>query len=212
MVYSNECVTLVKSFEGCRLTAYKDPAGVYTIGYGHTAGVKRNQRISQATANYFLAEDLRKAFLTVNKYYNTYHWTQNEVDALTSFAFNTGNIDQLTANGTRNKSVIANKMLEYCHAGGKKLPGLVARRQAEHDLFVKSSNTTGFETYHNYIVNTPSGLNVRYGAGTQNKIKKVYPNGTKFTCLGIVPINNQIWLKTPSGYICARIGNTTYVR
>lgn len=212
MMYSNDCVTLVKSFEGCRLTAYKDPAGVYTIGYGHTTGVKRNQRISQATANYYLAEDLRKAFLTVNKYYNIYHWTQNEIDALTSFAFNIGNIDQLTANGTRNKSVIAEKMLEYCHAGGKTLPGLVNRRKAEHDLFVKSDSKPEFETYKNYIVNTPSGLNVRYGAGTQYKIKKVYPNGTKFTCLGIVSVYNSVWLQTPSGYICAREGNNIYVR
>lgn len=211
-MYSNNCVVLVKSYEGCRLHAYKDPAGVYTIGYGHTSGVKRNQRINESTANYYLAEDLRKAFLTVNKYYNTYHWTQNEVDALTSFAFNIGNIDQLTANGTRNKSVIASKMLEYCYAGGKKLPGLVARRQAEHDLFIKSDNTAEFETYHNYVVNTPSGLNVRYGAGTQYKVKKVYKSGTKFTCLGVIPVYNSVWLKTPSGFICAREGTNLYVR
>lgn len=51
---------IIKSFEGCRLTAYKCPAGVWTIGYGHTLGVKEGQRITQAQADGLLVEDIRK--------------------------------------------------------------------------------------------------------------------------------------------------------
>ena len=94
--------------------------------------------ISQATADKWLKESLNKKYAPkVNKYDGKYHWTQNEFDALISFAYNIGSIDQLTGNGSRSKQTIANKMPEYCHGGGKKLPGLVRRRKAERELFLK---------------------------------------------------------------------------
>ena len=70
------------------------------------------------------------------KYDVRYNWNQNEFDALASFAFNIGSIDQLTANGSRSKSVISNKLLEYNKAGGKVYAGLTRRRKAERDLFL----------------------------------------------------------------------------
>lgn len=134
-------LNLIKQFEGCRLTAYKCPAGVWTIGYGHTAGVKSGQTITQAQADKMLVEDVERFERNVNKYYDKYRWNQNEFDALVSFAFNLGSIDQLTAGGTRSREVIAQKMLQYNKAAGKVLAGLTRRRQAEKELFLK--NCTG---------------------------------------------------------------------
>lgn len=136
-------IDLIKVFEGCRLSAYLCPAKVPTIGYGHTAGVKLGQTITQAQAEAFLKEDLVKYEQKVLKYDSTYHWNQNEFDALVSFAYNIGNIDQLTANGTRDRNTIASKMLEYNKANKKVVDGLVKRRAAEQELFLTPVSCTG---------------------------------------------------------------------
>lgn len=143
MKVTNECIEMIKGFEGCRLTAYKCPAGVWTIGYGHTGGVHSGLKILQETADKLLRDDLEKFENHVNDF-NTrfkYHFTQNQFDALVSFAFNIGSISQLTANGTRNKRMIADKMLLYVKAGGKELEGLKRRRETERALFVKDMGT-----------------------------------------------------------------------
>ena len=136
MKVSQKGIDLIKKFEGCRLNAYKCPAGVWTIGYGHTLGVQKGDTIYQEDAENFLIQDLAKYENIVNKYNDRYSWTQNEFDALVSFAYNIGNITGLTKAGTRNKTQIANAMLLYVRAAGKILNGLVKRRQEEHDLFV----------------------------------------------------------------------------
>lgn len=138
MKISNDCISLIKQFECCRLTAYKCPAGVWTIGYGHTAGVKEGMKISQAQAELYLLDDLQKYSDKVNKYDSKYRWKQNEFDALVSFCYNVGSIDQLTANGTRSRQVIAEKILLYNKGGGKVLAGLVRRRKAEQELFTQT--------------------------------------------------------------------------
>lgn len=141
MKTSKNGIEMIKKFEGLRLRAYKCPAGVYTIGYGHTGSVSPNMKISKETAEKFLIDDLKKFENHVNEYdiKYKYRFNQNQFDALVSFAFNIGNIKQLTANGTRNKKTIAEKMLLYNKAGGVTLKGLVNRRQEEHDLFVKKN-------------------------------------------------------------------------
>ena len=103
---SQNGINLIKSFEGCRLAAYKCAAGVPTIGYGHTAGVKMGQTITQMQAESYLKDDLMKYETKVMKYYDKYRFNQNEFDALVSFAYNIGSIDQLTAGGTRSRKVI----------------------------------------------------------------------------------------------------------
>lgn len=138
-------IDLIKEFEGCHLTAYRDEVGVLTIGYGITDSdksitgttIKSGLRISQATAEEWLEESLNKKYLPlVMKYDTRYGWNQNEIDALVSFAYNIGSIDQLTANGSRSRDVIADKMLEYNKAGGTVYRGLVRRREAEQKLFL----------------------------------------------------------------------------
>lgn len=190
MRISQRGIDLIKQFEGCKLKAYKDPAGVPTIAYGHTAGVKMGDTITQEQADELLRDDLVIYEGKVAKYDNKYHWNQNQFDALVSFAYNIGSIDQLTSNGRRSIKTISDKILEYNKAGGKKLEGLVRRRKAEKALFDEAvegdssavepqpSNSTPTETEAKdeaqaspykvggvYTVSVRSALNVRKGAG-----------------------------------------------
>lgn len=136
MKISQRGINLVKEFEGLYLSAYRCPAGVWTIGYGHTGDVLPGQVITAAQAEDLLRSDMTASEKKVMKYDSTYHWNQNQFDALTSFAFNIGSIDQLTANGTRSLAVIADKILQYNKAAGRVLAGLTRRRQAERTLFL----------------------------------------------------------------------------
>ena len=129
-------LNLIKKYEGCKLTSYICPAGVLTIGYGHTGkDVKPNQTISKKKAINLLKKDLARFERHVQSYNYIYEWTDNEFSALVSFAYNIGNIDQLTAYGTRTRSQIRTAMLKYVKANGKTLQGLVKRRKAEVKLF-----------------------------------------------------------------------------
>ena len=129
-------LNLIKKYEGCKLTSYICPAGVLTIGYGHTGkDVKPNQTISKKKAINLLKKDLARFERHVQSYNYIYEWTDNEFSALVSFAYNIGNIDQLTAYGTRTRSQIRSAMLKYVKANGKTLQGLVKRRKAELKLF-----------------------------------------------------------------------------
>ena len=139
MKTSQRGINLIKQFEGVRLTAYKCPAGVYTIGYGHTRGVTRGMKITEEEASAFLAADLRNSEKAVERYDSVYHWNQNEFDALVSFTFNCGatNLRALLRNGRRNRSQIAETLPLYRKAGGKVLKGLERRRAAEKALFLE---------------------------------------------------------------------------
>lgn len=164
---SNEGLNLIKQFEGCSLTTYVCPAGVLTIGYGHTGSdVRSGQKITKAKADELLKKDIARFEKHVEKYDNKYHWTQAQFDALVSFAFNVGNIDQLTAKGTRTKDQISAKILEYNKASGKVLAGLKKRRAAEKTLF-DSDNTVNLakiseaKKSFKVTVTAKSGLNCR---------------------------------------------------
>ena len=139
MKTSQRGINLIKQFEGVRLTAYKCPAGVYTIGYGHTRGVKRGMKITEEEASAFLTADLLNSEKAVERYDSVYHWNQNEFDAFVSFTFNCGaaNLRSLLRNGRRNRSQIAETLPLYRKAGGKVLKGLERRRAAEKALFLE---------------------------------------------------------------------------
>ena len=133
-------LSLIKSFEGLRLKAYKPVKTEkwFTIGYGHySADVSEGMVITPLQAEQILLRDVARFEREVNKYDPIYRWTQNEFDALVSFAFNIGSINQLTANGKRSKAEIADKILLYNKAGKKVLPGLVKRREMERALYVR---------------------------------------------------------------------------
>ena len=135
MDISEKGLSLIKQFEGCRLKAYKDFVGIWTIGYGHTKNVKQNQQITQAQADAFLKQDVATAVKAVNAL--KYTLNQNQMDALTSFTFNCGsaNLKKLTDNNKRTLAQISARIPNYNRAGGKVLPGLTRRRAAEKALF-----------------------------------------------------------------------------
>ena len=141
---SDYIISKIKEFEGNHLTSYYCPAGVLTIGYGITnadsniTGTKitENMTISQATADDWLKKSLITKYAPkVDKYNNIYHWNQNQFDALLSFTYNIGSIDELTNHGKNNIQKISNDILLYIHANKKVLNGLVTRRNFEKQLF-----------------------------------------------------------------------------
>ena len=138
-------LNLIKSFEGCKLTAYKclPTENYYTIGYGHygsdvTAGMK----ITKEQAEELLLQDCKKAIKNVNSFMSKYNFNQNQFDALVSFAFNVGSINQLTASGTRTLEQISSKITAYNKSGGIVIAGLVKRRAKEKELFDTTTSTT----------------------------------------------------------------------
>lgn len=132
-------LNLIKDFEGCRLKAYLCPAGVWTIGYGHTQGVKPDMVITQLQAERFLRQDLKRFEDAVTSLVKV-PITPNQFSALVSFAYNvgTGALYDSTLLRKLNKKDYkgaANEFLRWNKAGGKVLPGLTRRRLAEKDLF-----------------------------------------------------------------------------
>lgn len=219
MKTSDNGANMIQRFEGLKLTAYKDAGGLWTIGYGHTGYVKFHNRnvcagmtITQEQALELFKDDLNKFEDKVNKYYKVYTWNQNEFDALVSFAFNIGNIDQLTANGRRTRTVIAEKMLLYNKAGGKTLTGLTTRRKAERELFLsKASNSPQVAETGNTSKNTSTGdtfkvkvtadsLRIRKGPGTSFKQVGSIKDKGVYT----ITKTQGVWgyLKSGAGWIC----------
>ncbi len=186
MNISKKGLDIIKKYEGLRLTAYKCPAGVWTIGYGHTKGVSNGMVITQAQADKFLLEDIANAEKNVNSFNSKYFWTQNEYDALVSFAFNVGSINQLTANGTRDKKTIGDKILLYNKAGGNVLKGLARRREEEHALYFDGSKTSlptlkkgsrgesvvALQTYLNLVGFDCGKADGIFGTKTENAVKE----------------------------------------
>ncbi len=141
MQVSDRGVALIAKYEGCRLEAYKCPAGVWTIGYGHTAGVKEGDTLaSEEAAKALLKGDLSKYGGYVNacvkKGLIGFSLTQNMFDALTSFCYNCGNGNLQKLVTDRDAQTVADKLLLYNKGGGKVLPGLARRREEERELFL----------------------------------------------------------------------------
>ena len=139
MKTSTAGINLIKQFEGCRLAAYKPVSTekYWTIGYGHYGqDVAPNMTITQAQAEIMLGIDLVKYEQAVD-HYAIFPLSQNQFDALVSFAYNcgVGNLQKLLKG--RSTPQVAEAMLKYNKAGGKVLTGLTRRRKAEHDLFCK---------------------------------------------------------------------------
>ncbi len=159
MKTSSKGVSLIKSFEGCRLKAYKCPAGVWTIGYGHTAGVKEGDTITQEQADEYLRNDLAKYEKAVLNYNAIYNFNQNQFDALVSFTYNcgVGNLKNLTQSGKRTLAQISAKLPLYNKAGGVVLRGLQRRRAAEKELFDTpiKFDKTGTKYYPQYTGDSP---------------------------------------------------------
>ena len=132
-------VELIRHFEGCRFDAYLCPAGVWTIGYGHTADVKEGDSIDQEAAEAFLIEDLETFERNVTNLVKV-PLTQQQFDALVSWTFNlgAGNLAESTLLKKLNNyqyAEVPEQMMRWVRAGGQVLEGLVKRRAAEAALF-----------------------------------------------------------------------------
>ena len=132
-------IELIRHFEGCCFDAYLCPAGVWTIGYGHTANVKEGDRVDQEAAEAFLIEDLEKFEQAVTRLVEV-PLTQQQFDALVSWTFNLGpgNLEKSTLLAKLNQGEYTDVPFEikrWTRAGGVILPGLVKRRDAEAALF-----------------------------------------------------------------------------
>ena len=144
MKTSQTGIDLIKSFEGCKLTAYKCSAGVNTIGFGNTYytngnKVKIGDKITQDEANKLFLDLLPKYEKTVLDAIKV-PLTQNQFDALVSFCWNCGSSKTLfkMVNEKFSEMNIVNWLCShYITGGGKELAGLVRRRKAEAVLFVK---------------------------------------------------------------------------
>ena len=171
MKTSQTGINLIKEFEGCVLQAYDDSTGVWTIGYGHTVGVKRGQKITQVQAESFLKNDL---VIYENGVTGTkINLNQNQFDALVSFAYNcgVGSLKTLVAN--RNLKQISEALLLYNKAGGKVLAGLVRRRKAEKELFEKAVPVTQTSSQKTYTVksgDTLSGIGSRFNVDVKKLV------------------------------------------
>ena len=139
MKTSDKGIDLIKKFEGVRLNAYLDAAGVWTIGYGHTLNVKSTDVITLDEAEHFLRQDIEFAEKEVNKH--NLNINQNQFDALVSFVFNlgVGNFARSTLlrkiKSNPNDLTIRKEFERWIYAGGKILNGLVRRRKEEADLY-----------------------------------------------------------------------------
>ena len=135
MKASEECINAIKGFETLELKAYKCPAGVLTIGYGHTRGVKDGQVITEIQADVLLKGDILNVEKSLNSMSITF--TQGQFDALVDFCFNLGMVKfigstlytKILVHATDDE--IATQFRRWVYGGGKKLDGLVKRREWE---------------------------------------------------------------------------------
>ncbi|MDD3238211.1 MAG: lysozyme [Candidatus Gastranaerophilales bacterium] len=140
MKITEKGIKLIKNFEGCRLKAYKCPAGIATIGYGHTNKVHMDDVITQADADRLLKEDLIIHENNVSKLVKV-SLNQNQFDALVCLEYNIGygnlaSSTLLKMLNSKNYKSAASQFDRWVYAGNKILPGLVKRRHAEKELFL----------------------------------------------------------------------------
>tara|TARA_B100000575_G_C23136598_1_gene660427 strand:+ start:333 stop:776 length:444 start_codon:yes stop_codon:yes gene_type:complete len=139
MKISKEGIALIKKFEGIELQAYQDSVGVWTIGYGHTKGVKEGDNISLKQAEAMLEEELEEYEGYINDMVKV-RLEQNQFDALVAWVYNLGptNLAQSTLLKVLNKAIyeeVPYEIRRWNKAGGQVLNGLVRRRDAEALLF-----------------------------------------------------------------------------
>lgn len=137
MIVPAQLVEIVKAFEGLRLKAYLCPAGIPTIGYGHTRGVSLGQEISKTQADSYLVQDASYAVVGAIRQCPTLaNAPAAHLAAIADFVFNLGE-GRLKASTLRRRinygewDLVPGELSRWVYANGKKLAGLVARRETE---------------------------------------------------------------------------------
>lgn len=148
MNMTEEGISLIKKYEGCKLTAYKCPAGVWTIGYGNTfyedgSTVKPGDKITQERADQLFRNILEKKFVEPIRKLIVSDINDNMFSAIVSFTYNVGigNLKSSTllkkVNANPNDQTISLEFKKWVKSAGKVLSGLVRRRESESDLYFK---------------------------------------------------------------------------
>ena len=229
---SDTIIDLIKSYEGLSLTAYKalPSEEYYTIGYGHYGSdVGANDIITETEAKDILKKDLKIFEDAVNDSLKT-SVSQNQFDALVSLAYNigTGAIARSDIMDFINTDKFGHACVDFPSwrkAGGQILSGLQNRREKEMQIF---------GTNCDFVLT--DNMNIRTGYGTNSQIKRVsqitengkkcvidsslnsnaiFKSGTEITALELKAIFSassiEVWMRCPSGWICARMGDEIYV-
>ena len=247
MSISQRGIDLIKSFEGFRGKAYKAlrTEKYYTIGYGHYgADVYEGMTITKEEAERLLRSDLVKYTGYVNTFLNTYNITvnQNQFDALTSFTYNVGNVwknqdfslKRYLINGINNYSAdqITTAFRNWNKSGGKVIPGLTRRREAEAKLFLEGVGQVTCncsDSYAgDYVCTASSSLTIRSGHGTgYSKVGSIPHGATVYVSKGngawahvsyngmngyasMDYLQKQNQVKAPSGYNISLSATSVY--
>ena len=135
----------IEAWEGCKLTAYKCPAGVWTIGSGHTKDVTEHDEITYEQSRELLRQDIEEVKHSLARFVNV-GVTEGQFVALVSLAFNVGVSyvvnkcpKLMRALNAGDVEACAHEFFDITKAGGKELSGLVRRRQSEARLFLGES-------------------------------------------------------------------------
>jgi len=144
VIYSKHGLAMTDSFEGCKLIAYPDSKGVWTIGYGHINGVYEGMTCTQAEAEMWLIADVKNAEAAVNRLV-TVPLSQNEFDALVDFVFNLGighfaSSTLLRLLNAGDYAGCAEQFERWDLCDGKEMAGLLRRRLAEEAEFKGDSD------------------------------------------------------------------------
>ena len=197
----------IANFEGLRLTAYKCPSGIWTIGYGHTGNVKEGMTITKEQADQFFANDLKRFedFVNVNVKVGL---NQNQFDALVSFAYNCGT-------GALQKSTLLRKLnvgdykgasdefLKWTKgANGVPLQGLVKRRQQEREMFLAQAVINTNSNDLPYSVMATTNLNIRKEPNGQ--VIGSYRKGQTFKVWAIQTVGTDKWGKNEKGFFALK--------
>ena len=135
-------IALIRNEEGCKLKAYLCPAGKWTIGYGHTAGVTEGMVISQAHAEELLKSDVIDCATRMASYIKA-PVTKWQFIALVSLSFNVGDLRRKAPKmlhylNAGQEDKCAHEFLDICRAGGRVVEGLKRRREKEAKMFLRA--------------------------------------------------------------------------
>lgn len=190
-----EALALVQRWEGLRLEAYRCPAGVLTIGYGHTRDVQEGQRITEAEAGRLLREDLARFEAAITRLVRV-PLTDGQFGALVSWCFNIGEeaarrstlIRRLNA---REYDAVPVELMRWNKVGRRVVAGLTNRRAAEAGLWAR-----GAQVSSNYVTPSPGGTvgeaaatgtgRAAIGLGTAGALSTVAQHADLISALGYV--------------------------
>lgn len=195
MEITNEVVEKIKEFEGLRLESYRCASGVWTIGYGHTKGVKSGMKITRQKALDLLKADLEEVKKKVDSNLNLrkIEVNQYQYSALCSFTFNCGSTNLARLTKDRTVDQIGQAILLYNKSNGKVLQGLVNRRQWEFDYFFRQLKID--LAFSNFLFKTKPNYRVRKTANGS------IIGSTKDGEYAQIKSITENWVETNLGYI-----------